>query len=257
VADVLRVERDDRDVVTLTFARPEARNAFDAALTAAALDAVSGFAADPSVRVLVLTGAGSIFSAGADLHWMAVQDGGEDGDRDGDGGGPQRFERLLQAVDDFPAPVVARINGHALAGAGGLVACADIAVAVSSAAFGFPEVRLGLIPAMIAPYVQPRIGRAHATRYFLTGARFDAAEALAIGLIHRVCATDALDDAVEQTVTDLLFGSPLAQRQAKRLVRAVAATTRPEETTVLRHALLAEARASADAQERISAFLSR
>ena len=173
----------------MTLARPERRNAFDAALIAALADA---FADVGDARCVVLAGEGQSFCAGADVEWqrasidLSFDENVEDA---------MRLYRMLEAVDACPAPVVARVQGYALGGGSGLVACCDIAVAAPDAVFGYSEVRLGIIPAVISPFVLPRIGPGAARRYFLTGERFDAETALRIGLVHEVA--EDLDGAVD------------------------------------------------------------
>jgi methylglutaconyl-CoA hydratase len=251
---VLRVERDERDVVTLTFDRPEVRNAFDGELMQALATTVADLGDDPSVRAVVLTGSGSVFSAGADLNWMvAVADYTFEQNVEDSRG----FDRMLKAIHDFPAPVLARVNGHAIAGASGLLACVDIAVAVRGARFGFTETRLGLVPAMISAYVQPRIGLAAAHRYFLTGELFDADRALAMGLIHEVCEPDELDAVFGAVLDAVVAGGPSAQRATKRLIAAIDAAGGPEESERLRLETIAEARMGTEARDRVQAFLAR
>ena len=206
----LAVHRDG-GVLHVTLARPERRNAFDAALIAALADA---FVDVGDARCVVLAGEGQSFCAGADVEWqrasidLSFDENVEDA---------MRLYRMLEAVDACPAPVVARVQGYALGGGSGLVACCDVAVAAPDAVFGYSEVRLGIIPAVISPFVLPRIGPGAARRYFLTGERFDAETALRIGLVHEV--TEDLDAAVQSIVEALLQGGPEAVRAAKRLVR--------------------------------------
>lgn len=250
----LQVDRDERDVVTVTFDRPEVKNAFDSDLMDALTDTANGLARDDSVRALVLTGAGSAFSAGADLNWMASMAGFSFEENVADSGG---FEAMLRAVRDFPAPVLARVNGHAIAGASGLLSCVDIAVAVRGAKFGFTEARLGLVPAMISAYVLPRIGLTNAHRYLLTGELFDADRALTMGLIHEVCEPDDLDGVFTGVLDEVLAAAPGAQREVKRLLAAIAGTTDPRETEQLRIETIARARVGDEAQQRIRAFFER
>ncbi len=238
----LRIERDG-PVLRVTLARPEKRNAFDGQLIRELYEA---FADVGDAHVVVLAGDGPSFSAGADLEWMraSVELSWDENVEDA-----LRFRRMLEAVDGCPAPVVARIQGHALAGAAGLAACADVAVAAPDAVFGFTEVKLGIVPAMISPYVVARIGPGAARRYFLTGERFDAATALAIGLVHEV-ATD-LDAACERIVAELLAAGPEAVRAAKRLV--LDAPLDGEETA----RRISERRTSAEGQEGLRAFIEK
>ena len=238
---MLKVERDG-PVLRVTLARPERRNAFDAALIAALHDA---FADVGDARVVVLAGDGPSFCAGADVEWQRAS---IDLSFDENVADALRLYRMLATVDACPAPVVARVQGYALGGGSGLVACADIAVAGQDAVFGFTEVRLGIIPAVISPFALPKIG-AHARRYFLTGERFDAATAFRIGLVDEL--SEDLDGAVERVVSELLESGPQATRAAKRLVREHPAGG--EEFA----RIAAEMRAGDEGQEGLRAFLEK
>jgi methylglutaconyl-CoA hydratase len=225
----------------ITLARPERRNAFDAELIAALTEA---FAAAADARVVVLAGEGESFCAGADIEW---QRSAVDLSLDENAADAQKLYRMCETIDRCPAPVVARVHGYALGGGSGLVACADIAIAAPDAVFGFSEVKLGIIPAVISPFVLPKIG-AHARRYFLTGERFDAETALRIGLVEEI-ASD-LDAAVDRVVAELLSAGPEAVREAKLLVRE-----RPEGATTAQ--IAARLRAGEEGQEGLRAFLDR
>jgi enoyl-CoA hydratase/carnithine racemase len=237
----LRIERDG-EILRVTLARPERRNAFDAALIGELREAFSDVG---DARAVVLAGEGPSFCAGADVEWqrssidLSFDENVEDA---------LRLYRMLEAVDSCPAPVVARVQGHALGGGSGLVACADIAVAAPDAVFGFTEVRLGIIPAVISPFVLGKIGAA-ARHYFLTGERFDAPTALRIGLVHEIAAEP--DAAVNRLVGELLRSGPEATRAAKRLVRE-----RPADGEELAR-IAAGLRAGAEGQEGLRAFLER
>ncbi|MGB8004590.1 MAG: enoyl-CoA hydratase-related protein [Gaiellaceae bacterium] len=236
----LRIERD-RAVLRITLARPERRNAFDAELIA---ELTAAFADVGDARAVVLAGDGQSFCAGADIEWqrsavdLSLDENAEDA---------LRLYRMCEAIDRCPAPVVARIHGYALGGGSGLVACADIAIAAPDTVFGFSEVKLGIIPAVISPFVLPKIG-AHARRYFLTGERFDADTALRIGLISEIATP--LDDAVNQVLAELLSSGPEAVREAKRLVRE-----RPAGAETAQ--IAAHLRAGPEGQEGLRAFLDR
>jgi methylglutaconyl-CoA hydratase len=206
----LRRERNG-DVLRITLARPDRRNAFDAAVIAELAEAFVGVG---RARAVVLAGEGPSFSAGADVDWMRSS---ADLSYEENVADANALRAMLEAIDGCPAPVVARIQGHALGGGAGLVAAADIAIAAPDATFAFSEVKLGIIPAVISPFALARIGPGAARRYFLTGERFDAAVALRIGLVHEVA--DDLDAAVERVVGELLSAGPQAARWAKRLVR--------------------------------------
>ncbi|MDX6398088.1 MAG: methylglutaconyl-CoA hydratase [Gaiellaceae bacterium] len=235
----LKLERDD-DVFRVTLARPETRNAFDAELIAELAEA---FVDIGKARAVVLAGEGPSFCAGADVDWMRASIAL---DYDANVADANALRGMLDAIDRCPAPVIARVQGHALGGGAGLVACADIAVAEDSAVFAFSEVKLGIIPAVISPYALAKIGQSAARRYFVTGERFDAATALRIGLVHEV-ATD-LDATVNAVLAQLRSAGPRAARHAKRLV--LDAPDGPE--TARR---IAERRTSEEGQEGLGAFL--
>ena len=237
----LRIERDGL-VLRVTLARPERRNAFDAALIAELTDA---FADVGDVRAVVLAGDGEAFCAGADVEWQrsAIDLSYDENVEDA-----LRLYRMCEAIDRCPAPVVARVQGYALGGGSGLVACTDVAIADAEAVFGFTEVRLGIIPAVISPFVLSKVG-AHARRYFLTGERFGAEVALRIGLVSEVAESD-LDDRVEAAVAALLAGGPQAVRAAKELVRE-----RPGGDEAAR--IASARRTSAEGQDGLRAFLEK
>ena len=210
----IRIDTDDRGVATITMDRPEVRNAFDDRLIAEMHRAAETLGADDGVRVVVLTGAGEIFSAGADLNWMrsmkewTFEQNVEDS---------TRMNNMFRALYDLPKPLIGRINGHALGGGTGLTSVCDIAIAVEGALFGFTEVVLGLAPAVISPYVVRKVGRSFARAVFVTGERFDAARAMTHGLVHEVVAADQLDEAVAAAVSRCLKAGPIAATAAKRL----------------------------------------
>ena len=237
----LRIDRD-RDVLRVTLARPETRNAFDAALIAELSEAFVGVG---KARAVVLAGDGPSFCAGADVEWMRSS---VDLDYDANVADATALRRMLEAIDGCPAPVIARVQGHALGGGAGLVACADIAVAERRAQFAFSEVKLGIVPAVISPFALAKIGASAARRYFVTGERFDAETALRIGLVHEVA--DDLDAAVERILGELRSAGPKAARHAKRLV-----ADRPDGAETARR--IAERRTSDEGQEGLRAFLER
>ena len=237
----LRLERDG-PVLRVTLARPERRNAFDAALIAELTDA---FADVGDARAVVLAGEGGVFCAGADVQWQRAS---IDLTYDENVADALRLFQMCETIDRCPAPVVARVQGYALGGGSGLVACADVAIADTQTVFGFTEVRLGIVPAVISPFVLARIGAA-ARRYFLTGERFGADVALRIGLVSEVADGD-LDERVDAVVTDLLTGGPGAVRAVKELVRE---RPRGEETA----RIAAARRTSAEGQDGLRAFLEK
>ncbi len=237
----LLIERDG-PVLRITLARPERRNAVDADLIAELAEA---FVDVGRARAVVLAGEGPSFSAGADVDWMRSS---VDLSYEANVADANALRTMFEAIDGCPAPVVARVQGHALGGGAGLVAAVDVAVAAPDAVFAFSEVKLGIIPAVISPFALAKIGPSAARRYFVTGERFDAATALRIGLVHEV-ASD-LDDAVDRVVGELLSAGPLAARWAKRLVRE-----RPDGPETARW--IAERRTSAEGQEGLRAFLEK
>ncbi len=236
----LRSERDGA-VLRITLARPERRNAFDAALIAELTEA---FADVGDARAVVLSGDGPSFCAGADVEWQraSIDLSYEENVADA-----TRLLRMLDAVDGCAAPVVGRVHGYALGGGSGLVACCDVVVAAPDAVFGFTEVKLGIIPAVISPFVLAKIG-SKARRFFTTGERFDAETALRIGLVDEV--SDEPDAVVERLVGELLTSGAQAARAAKRLVLASAARERLPE-------LAARMRTSDEGQEGLRAFLEK
>jgi methylglutaconyl-CoA hydratase len=237
----LRSEKDG-DVLRITLTRPDRRNAFDAAVIA---ELAEVFVDVGRVRAVVLAGEGPSFSAGADVEWMrsSADLGYEENVADANA-----LRAMLEAIDGCPAPVVTRIQGHALGGGAGLVAASDIAIAAPDAVFAFSEVKLGIIPAVISPFALGKIGPSAARRYFLTGERFEAATALRIGLVHEVA--EDLDAAVDSVVGELLGAGPHAARWAKRLVRE-----RPDGPETARW--IAERRTSEEGQEGLRAFLEK
>ena len=237
----LRVERDD-EVLRVTLARPERRNAFDAELIAelhAAFDDVA------DARAVVLAGEGESFCAGADVEWQraSIDLSYEDNVVDA-----RRLRQMLEAVNGCPAPVVARVHGHAFGGGCGLIACADVVVADAATVFAFSEVKLGIVPAVISPFAIGKIGPSAARRYFLTVERFDAQTALRIGLVHDV--VDDVDAALARVLRELATAGPEANRSATRPV-----LVRPDGLATDRWA--AERRTSEEGQEGLRAFLEK
>ncbi len=240
-ASALRIERDG-PVLRVTMAKPERRNAFDASLIAELTEA---FADVGDVRAVLLAGEGASFSAGADVDWMraSVDLSYEENVADA-----LRLRAMLEAIDSCPAPVVARVQGHALGGGCGLVACCDVAIAESGTQFAFSEVKLGIVPAVISPFALAKIGTGAARRYFVTGERFDAEVALRIGLVHELA--DDLDAAVEHVIDELRSAGPHAARAAKELARGPLSAQETAER-------IARARTSAEGQEGLRAFLEK
>jgi methylglutaconyl-CoA hydratase len=237
----LRIERDG-PFLRVNLARPERRNAFDAALIAELREAFSDVG---DARAVVLAGDGESFCAGADVEWMrsSIDLSYEENVQDA-----RRLRQMLETMDECPAPVVVRVHGHALGGGLGLVACADIAVSSSDAQYAFSEVKLGIVPSVISPFALATIGPSAARRYFVTGERFGADVALRIGLVHEV--DDDVDAALGRVLDELLSAGPEAARQAKRLV-----LDRPDALATERR--IAERRTSDEGQEGLRAFLDK
>ena len=243
-------------VARVTLDRPERRNALDRELGEALLAVFSGFAeeAPDALRAVVLAGAGGTFCAGADVAWMRAAAALS---RDENAADALRLATMLGAIDACPVPVVVRVQGAALGGGSGLCAVGDIVIAEATARFGFPEVRLGLIPATISPFVVARIGAGNARAQFALGERISAAEARRLGLVHRVVdGTAALDEAVDAAVRSILGGAPEAVREAKALARSMRGVADPAAGQVAERTarLLAERRGSPEAAEGLDAF---
>lgn len=237
----------------VTLNRPDVRNAFNEHVIAELASWAKGAHRDPGLRAVVLAGAGRVFSAGADASWMAKMAGysHDDNVRDARAGA-----EMFQAINTVPAIVIGRIHGAALGGGSGLAAVCDIVVAEDAAVFGFTETKLGILPAMIAPYVLQKIGASAARELFLTGMRFDAVKAKAIGLVHEVVPLAALDDSVGNYVNEALSASPSAVTRAKALIPQVLGR-QPADVMDITAAAIAAQRVSAEGQEGLAAFLNK
>jgi methylglutaconyl-CoA hydratase len=243
-------------VAQITLNRPKVHNAFDDALIAELTAALVDCELDAGVRCVVLTGAGASFSAGADLNWMrSMAKAGEAANRED----ALRLAALMRTLNFLAKPTIARVNGAAYGGGVGLIACCDIAIGVDSAKFSLSEVKLGLVPAVISPYVVSAIGARHARRLFISGEVFDAPAAERIGLLHECVAADQLDAAVDRALHFLAKGGPLAQAEAKRLALRVAGVTRESAERIDNDnaQLIAHLRVSAEGQSGLAAFLEK
>jgi len=249
VTELVRLATDDGGVSRITIARPERKNAFDAALIAELTRATLQVPAD--ARCVVLGSEGDAFCAGADLEWMRGMAAYSLEENRADS---TALAMLFAALDDLPMPLIARVQGAAIGGGAGLVAVADIAVATDAAVFAFTEVSLGILPAVISPYVVRKVGPAFATAAFITGIRFDAHRAFEIGLVESVVHGHQLDEQVEAFVTAVLAGGPEAVRAAKRLVREVAGRM-PSDVRELTIERIATIRVGEEGQEGMRAFL--
>lgn len=235
-------------------ARPKVHNAFDETLIAELKAAVGAAADAPEVRVIVIHGTGASFCAGADLAWMKRMAAYGHAENLADA---RALADMLSTIASCPKPTVACVNGAAYGGGVGLIACCDVAIGASDAEFALSEVKLGLIPATISPYVIEAIGARQARRYFLTAERFEAAEAYRLGLVHDIVPILQLDDRINEVLGTLLLAGPNAQRECKTLIRAVA--RKPIDATIIaatvRH--IAAVRASPEGKEGVAAFLAK
>lgn len=240
-------------VSRVVLARPEVRNAFDDVLIGELTAAFESLGTDSEVRVVVLSGDGPSFCAGADVAWMRRAGSYTREENEADA---QRMARMLRTIDACPKPVIALVHGAAIGGGVGLVAAADISVAAEGTVFSLSEVRLGILPSVISPYVLRAIGPRHARDLFLTGDRFDAGHAHRIGLVHGVVAPAELEAAGRRKVESLLASGPQAVAVAKRLIEEVAGKN-PDEAIPVTVRTIAERRASDEAREGLSAFLEK
>ena len=249
----LRIERRG-PAAWIWMARPAVHNAFDETLIAELTDTLRQLDADPAVRAIVLAGEGRSFSAGADLNWMRRQGEASVEDNLADA---RRLAGLFRTLSTCVTPTLARVQGAALGGGMGLAAACDLCVAATTASFATSEVRFGLIPATIGPYVLRAIGARQASRYFLTAERITARRAWELGLVHELTEPDALDAKLQEIINALLAGGPQAQTAAKDLIRAVA--DRPVDDALVEDTAqrIAQIRAAPEAREGLSAFLEK
>lgn len=252
MATTIAIERTP-PITRITLNRPEVHNAFNETLIAELTEAFESLREDEATRVAILQGEGKSFCAGADLNWMGKMVNYSFAENLEDA---RALSRMFEAIDHCPKPVVGRIHGAAMGGGAGLVAACDIAIATPEAKFAFSEVKLGLIPAVIAPYVLRKIGYGHARALFISGERFDAETALRIGLVQRVVAAEQLDAEVDAVVKNLLQNGPNAIAAAKMLLHA-ALVLPADELRSLTVARIAELRISDEGQEGIRAFLEK
>ena len=251
--DVLKVEIDG-GVARLILARPEKHNAFDDVVIAAFTSALERVAQDAAVRVIIIAGEGTSFSAGADLDWMRrMADYGEAENL----ADARALAVMLRTLNELPKPTIARVQGATFGGGVGLVACCDIAVASKSAIFCMSEARLGLSPSTISPYVVAAMGANNARRYFLTAERFDAVAAERMGLVHMVAAPERIDHAIDDMVEALLQNGPMAIAECKQLIRRVASSPVDDAMVEETAQHIAQVRASAEGKEGVRAFLEK
>ena len=249
----LSLQRDARGIVTVTLERPDLRNAFNADVILELTQAFLGPCSEVGVRAVLLRGRGSAFCAGADLQWMQASARLSQEENRTEA---ERMAKMFRSITECPAPVVAVVHGAAMGGGAGLIAAADVAVGALDCRIGFTEVRLGIVPAVISPFVLRKIGRTHAQRYFVSGEIFDGAEAERIGLLQRAVPADRLEDEVTRLVESMLLAGPMAMREAKRLIDLVDAVPVRDCTTVTAP-LIARLRTSPEGQEGMTAFFEK
>ncbi|EJK80443.1 crotonase/enoyl-CoA hydratase family protein [Agrobacterium rhizogenes] len=252
-SQTIHVAIDERGVAQLTLARPEKHNALSAEMIDALTEAAHDLGGDTRVRVVVLAGEGASFCAGGDLGWMRAQ---FDATRAGRIVEARRLAMLFKALNELPKPLLARVHGNAFGGGIGILSVCDMTIAAATARFGLTEVRLGIIPATISPYVIARIGEAHARPLFLSGRIIDAWQAHAAGLLSRVVPEDALDEAVESEIRHFLAASPQAAARAKALARSLGMPITDEVIDRVIEQLV-EAWESEEAREGLAAFFER
>lgn len=247
-----RYQKDERAVGWLTLDRPAVRNAFNDQLIARLTEVAGELAADKSLRLLVLQGAGKIFCAGADVNWMktAKDKGEEENYQDA-----MAMGRLFEKFDELPFPTLARVQGAAMGGACGLLSVCDHVIAARDTKMAFSEVKLGIAPAVISPFVFAKIGQAHARAWFLSGQSFSAHQAFHMGLIHQVAPAEKLDEVVQETVSAFLQAGPSAARETKKLLRDIAPFGRCGLERPAR--LIAKLRASEEGQEGMGSLLEK
>ena len=252
--DALICRTESNGVARLTLNRPEVHNAFNDALIAEMASALDALERDTQVRAVILSGNGKSFSAGADLNWMQAMAGYSHAENLRDA---EALGDLMHRLDSLKKPTIALVQGPAFGGGVGLVACCDIAIAAQRASFCLSEVKLGLIPAVISPYVVAAMGPRAARRYFLTAERFSAEKAMALGLVHEVVTDDGLDAAAETIIAELLAVGPIAVQEAKDLIAAVA--FRPPDAALRQDTAerIARIRASDEGREGLTAFLEK
>ncbi len=252
---IILTEIDDRGVATVTLNRPDVHNAFNEHVITKLDETFKSLGKNEKVRVIIITGAGKSFSAGADLNWMKAAAEFSEAENIADANG---LSGMLSTLNFCPKPTIALVNGAAFGGGVGLVSCCDIAVAVENAKFSLSEVKLGLTPATISPYVIAAIGERAARRYFLTAERFDGLDAKRIGLVHETAATlEAAEIIVADLTEAMLANAPIAQTEAKNLIYAVAGREITDDLRADTARRIAERRASAEAKEGLSAFLEK
>jgi len=255
-SQLVRVELDGHGVATVWLNRPQKHNALSTRLIEALSGTLERLAADPQVRVTVLSGAGPSFCAGGDIDEMRRSGDATWADNEAEAA---RLAALLARLEDHPRPTLARVQGNAFGGALGLIAACDVAIGADTAVFALTEVRLGIAPAMISPYVVRAIGQRQAHRYFLTGERISAATAERIGLLHQAVPAERLDASVAEIIADLLRGAPGAQAEIKQLLKHIAGRTTSADAQLAAETAqwIARLRAAPEGREGLSSFMEK
>jgi methylglutaconyl-CoA hydratase len=249
-----KLDIDTRGVATVTLNRPELHNAFNDELIRDLIACFTELETNSGIRLVVLTGEGKSFCAGADLNWMKRM---KDYSHEENVKDSQQLAELFTVINRFSRPVIGKINGSALGGGAGLVACCDYVVAVDTAMIAFTEVRLGLLPAVISPFVIAKIGESHARASFLSGAKISMSRAFIMGLVHHVTTSEGLDAEIERTIADFLLAGPVAATRAKELVNRVVRSETIEDARDFTCEMISKARASSEGQEGMSALLEK
>lgn len=252
MSENITVNTDERGVCTIKFNRPEIHNAFDSDLIEDLSIQLTFAADDDFIRIVVITGEGKSFSSGADIDWLKTM---TKTDHEANSMEAYKLAQLLQKLYALPKPTIARINGSAFGGALGIIACCDIAIGTHNSEFAFTEVNLGIIPAVVSPYIVSAIGYRRAKRLFISGKRFSAEEAKLMGFLHEVVDTESLDEAVQNEIDLLLQAGPSAQQECKRLVQKLAGIS--DDISDYTAELIAQIRISKEGQEGLTAFLEK
>lgn len=244
----------ENDVATITLDRPELHNAFNDELITTLIKCFHDLELNKSVRVVVITGNGKSFCAGADLNWMKRM---KDYSMDENLKDSQNLCELFTVINKFSRPVIGKINGAALGGGAGLVAVCDYVLAIETATFGFTEARLGLVPAVISPFVIAKIGESNARATFLSGGRFNAERALRMGLIHQITSFDKIDEDLNEVIKEFKMAAPIASIKAKELINKVVRFNNIEEARNYTCELISSIRKSEEGQEGMTALLEK
>lgn len=252
MTDNVKVKTDERGVCTIILSRLEVHNAFDPDTIQDLMIQLQFAADDDNVRIILLTGEGDYFSSGADINWMRAM---INYDHETNSKDAMNLAKLLHRLYTMPKPTLAAVNGPAYGGALGLIACCDIAIGVTSAEFAFTEVKLGVVPAVVSPYIVSAIGHRTAKRLFLTGEKFSANVALQMGLLHKVIDAESANDALNYEIDLLLKAGPSAQHECKRLIQKLAGIS--DDVSEYTAELIAQIRISEEGQEGLEAFLEK